>query len=159
MSSRAGRRFLGAAATVLLAAGTALVVSLLMREHPHGHDHDHGSHPHHRASEDDFHRWMHEQLTLSDAQEKALHPIEVIFETDRERLRAEIAEAGRELADAVRGGKADSPEIDAALSRLSAAQAKLQRVTLDHFFAMKDHLDPAQAEKLLQWTHDSILPD
>jgi hypothetical protein len=23
---------------------------------------------------------------------------------------------------------------------------------------MKDHLEPAQAEKLLQWTHDSILP-
>jgi hypothetical protein len=87
-----------------------------------------------------------------------LEPLEAEFEKEREQLRGEIASAGRQLADAVRNGKAGSPEIDAALQRLNAAQGKLQRATLDHFFAMKDHLDPAQAEKLLQWTHDSILP-
>jgi Spy/CpxP family protein refolding chaperone len=75
------------------------------------------------------------------------------------RLRKEIAEAGRALAAAVRKGQAGSPEIDAALTRLNAAQAELQRATLDHFFAMKDHLEPDQAEKLLEWTHDSLLPD
>ena len=60
-------------------------------------------------------------------------------------------------AEAVRGGKSQSPEIDLALSKLNAAQAELQRATLEHFFAMKEHLDPDQAELLLKWTHDSIV--
>jgi Spy/CpxP family protein refolding chaperone len=134
-------------AILALAAGTALVVSLWKQR---------STNPEARK-EDDFHRWMHEQLAITPAQHEAMAPVEKAFEEERARLRTEIASAGRELADAVRKGKSASPEIDAALVRLNAAQAKLQRATLDHFFAMKDHLDPAQAEKLLQWTHDSIL--
>nr|WP_265594810.1 periplasmic heavy metal sensor [Haloferula sp. BvORR071] len=133
-------------ATVALAATTAFLVS-------NGTQRRHGQ----AASEEDFHRWMHEQLAITPAQHDALEPLEEAFERDRERLRQEIAVAGRELANAVREGKSSSSGVDAALARLNAAQAKLQRATLDHFFAMKDHLDPAQAEKLLQWTHDSIL--
>jgi Spy/CpxP family protein refolding chaperone len=142
-------RLLWALATVLLAGGTAFLVTRAIsrdRAAPHA------------AAEDDFHHWMHEQLKLTSAQHDALDPIEKAFEQERARLRSEIANAGRDLADAVRRGKSGSPEIDAALTRLNAAQAALQRATLDHFFAMKDHLEPAQAEKLLQWTHDSILP-
>jgi Spy/CpxP family protein refolding chaperone len=134
-------------AILALAAGTALVVSLWKQR---------GTNPDAR-NEDDFHRWMHEQLAITPAQHEAMAPVEKAFEEERARLRTEIASAGRELADAVRKGKSASPEIDAALARLNTAQAKLQRATLDHFFAMKDLLDPAQAEKLLQWTHDSIL--
>jgi Spy/CpxP family protein refolding chaperone len=142
-------RLFWALATVLLAGGTAFLVT---RAIPHA-----PSAPH-AAAEEDFHYWMHEQLKLTPAQHDALDPIEKAFEKERARLRTEIAAAGRDLADAVRRGKSGSPEIDAALTRLNAAQAALQRATLDHFFAMKDHLEPAQAEKLLQWTHDSILP-
>lgn len=109
------------------------------------------------GSEEDLHRWMHKHLAITPAQHKTLDPIEDAFEKERIRLREEIVKAGHDLANAVRGGKSDSPEIAAALARLNAAQAQLQRATLDHFFAMKDHLDPEQAEKLLQWTHDSIL--
>jgi len=142
-------RLLWALATVLLAGGTAFFVT---RAVPHG-----KATPH-PVAEDDFHHWMHEQLKLTTAQHDALDPIEKAFEKERARLRTEIAAAGRDLADAVRRGKSGSPEIEAALTRLNAAQAGLQRATLGHFFAMKDHLEPAQAEKLLQWTHDSILP-
>lgn len=141
-------RLLWALATVALAATTSVFVSRSMASRPSA-----GA-----GSEDDFHRWMHAQLAITPAQHDALEPLEAEFEKEREQLRGEIASAGRQLADAVRNGKAGSPEIDAALQRLNAAQGKLQRATLDHFFAMKDHLDPAQAEKLLQWTHDSILP-
>jgi nickel and cobalt resistance protein CnrR len=142
-------RLLWALATILLAGGTAFLVTRIIPRDPAS------SRP---AAEDDFHHWMHEQLKLTSAQHDALDPIEKAFEKERARLRSEIARAGRDLADAVRQGKSGSPEIEAALTRLNAAQAALQRATLDHFFAMKDHLEPAQAEKLLQWTHDSILP-
>lgn len=142
-------RLLWALATVLLAGGTAFLVTRAIPHDP--------ATPH-AAAEDDFHLWMHEQLKLTSAQHDALDPIEKAFEKERTRLRSEITGAGRDLADAVRRGKSGSPEIDAALTRLNAAQAALQRATLDHFFAMKAHLEPAQAEKLLQWTHDSLLP-
>jgi Spy/CpxP family protein refolding chaperone len=141
-------RLLWALATIALAGGTAFLVARASPPRPEATP----------AAEDDFHHWMHEQLKLTTAQHDALDPIEKAFEKERARLRAEIARAGRDLADAVRQGKSGSPEIEAALTRLNAAQAGLQRATLDHFFAMKDHLEPAQAEKLLQWTHDSILP-
>ena len=143
-------RVLWALATVLLAGGTAFFVTRSIAHAP--------ATPPAAAEEEDFHHWMHEQLKLTPAQHDALDPIEKAFEKERARLRSEITAAGRDLADAVRHGKSGSPEIEAALTRLNTAQATLQRATLDHFFAMKDHLEPAQAEKLLQWTHDSILP-
>lgn len=147
--SRWTPRVLWAVATVVLAGGTAFLVTRAIPHDP--------ATPH-AAAEEDFHHWMHEQLKLTPAQHDALDPFEKAFEKERARLRTEIAAAGLDLADAVRRGKSGSPDIEAALTRLNAAQAALQRATLDHFFAMKDHLEPAQAEKLLQWTHDSILP-
>lgn len=111
------------------------------------------------GSEADFHQWMHDRLEITPDQHAALEPFEHAFETERERLRAEIAKAGRDLAEGVRKGVPGSPEIEDALTRLNTAQAALQRATLDHFFAMKRHLEPAQAEKLLEWTHDSIVPE
>jgi hypothetical protein len=140
-------RLLGALGTVLLAGVTAYFVSRSVQRPQAS-----------AAARDDLHHWMHERLALTSAQHEALDPIEKAFEGERVRLGAELGVAGRELADAVRQGKSGAPEIDSALIRLNAAQAALQRATLEHFFAMKEHLDPAQAEKLLQWIHDSLLP-
>ena len=93
-------------------------------------------------------------LTAAGVAHEAVSPM-----VDEDAAKAALGHlGGRDLADAVRRGKSGAPEIDVALTRLNAAQAALQRATLAHFFAMKDHLEPAQAEKLLQWTHDSILP-
>lgn len=142
---------LWALATILLAGATAtLVTRNLPRTAPAPAESD---------SEHDFHAWMHEQLEITPDQHEALAPYEADFESERVELRAEITKAGRDLAAAVRAGRPGSPEIESALSRLNAAQAELQRATLDHFFAMKEHLAPDQAEKLLQWTHDSIVPE
>lgn len=105
----------------------------------------------------DFHQWMHENLGLTPAQHDALEPAERRFEEARREIQSRIDGAGRDLAEAVRSGNGDSPEIRDALRRLHAAQGELQQATLDHFFEMKEPLDPAQAEKLLQWTHDRIL--
>ncbi len=140
-----------ALATVLLAGLTAFLVARSI-----GRPEVSAATP---GSEADFHQWMHERLDITPDQHAALEPFEHAFETERERLRAEIAQAGRDLAQGVRKGDPESPQIDDALTRLNAAQAALQRATLDHFFAMKRHLDPTQAEKLLEWTHDSIVPE
>jgi Spy/CpxP family protein refolding chaperone len=140
-----------ALATVLLAGLTAFLVTRSTGKHAAPETAP--------GAEADFHQWMHQRLDITPDQHAALEPFEHAFESERTRLRSEIAQAGRDLAEAVRKGDPASPEIEAALTRLNAAQAALQRATLDHFFAMKRHLDPAQAGKLLEWTHDSIVPE
>lgn len=123
--------------------------------------HRHADHHHHAHEagepEQDLHAWMHAQLDLTPEQHAAMAPGETAFETERARLRAEIATAGTELAAAITAATdTRSPALDAALRKLSQSQAALQRATLEHFFAMKRYLRPAQQRKLSEWTHDSL---
>ncbi|RFC42250.1 MAG: Heavy-metal resistance [Verrucomicrobia bacterium] len=114
-------------------------------------------HPLAQPSESSFHDWLHANLAMSPSQHLALKPFEANYEKERARLRHEIQEAAALLATAIgtEGAKADS--VEDALRRLQTAQGELQRATLRHFFLMKDHLDPAQAQKLVRWTHDNLL--
>ncbi|MCA1964341.1 MAG: periplasmic heavy metal sensor [Prosthecobacter sp.] len=119
--------------------------------------HRHGlSHAQHQHLEPDFHAWMHEHLDITPEQHTALEPLEAEFEKERARLKAEIRAAGLELAEAIRSGDPSAPLLQAALEKLASAQARVQRLTLDHFFAMKRYLRPAQTARLLEWTHDSL---
>lgn len=143
--NRVGEIMLWAAATVAISGGTAWMVARSVRAEHAG------------VGEGDLHRWMHERLVLSEEQHAALEPFERAYEEKRRQLGGKVAEAGRKLAQEVRAGDPGSTGIESALSELNGAQAELQRATLEHFFAMKEHLDPEQAEKLLKWTHDSIV--
>lgn len=109
------------------------------------------------ASEQSFHEWLHANLALSAAQHQALKPFEASFEIERERLRNEIRAAGKQLAEGIREKGAKPETVETSLQRLQMAQGELQRATLRHFFQMKDHLDPRQAEQLVRWTHDNLL--
>jgi Spy/CpxP family protein refolding chaperone len=134
---------LWALATVVLAAGTSLVVL-------------HWN----RGGEEaglDFHDWVHAHLDLSAEQHRRLLPAEQRFDGQQSVIRAQIAAASRALAVAIQSGGKDSPQITAALDDLHNAQAELQRATLNHFFDMKEQLDPEQVEKLRRWTHERLL--
>lgn len=109
------------------------------------------------SSEQTFHAWLHDNLSITAEQEQRLLPHEEAFEKDRDRLRRDIKEAGRKLALAIREHEADSDEVKLARENLVRFQGELQQATLDHFFAMKEFLTPEQGEKLLEWTHDSII--
>lgn len=141
--NRATAFVLWALATVALAAVTSIVVLRWF-----------GSH---NEPETDFHQWMHRNLKLSPDQHDALEPAEQRFAARQEVLLREIAEAERALAAAIRSDDADSPGIAKALAQLHDAQGELQQLTLAHFFEMKEQLDPEQAERLRQWTHDRLL--
>ncbi|MCB1085657.1 MAG: periplasmic heavy metal sensor [Verrucomicrobiae bacterium] len=145
---------------ILISAISAWAASrAALSRHLHSHEHQHGETAAGRSDDKarDFHAWMHSQLTLTPEQAIALEPFEHSFEIEKDRIGKEIQSAGLELADAVRDGNRDSPEIATALDRLNGARKELQKATLDHFFVMRDHLDPDQAQRLLQWTHDSLL--
>lgn len=144
---------LWALATIASAALTAFLVSwLAVKPRPIV-----AAPPQPASSEASFHAWLHENLHISPEQHEKLAPFEEKYEADRLRLREEIRVAGQQLAAAIRENKRDSPNLATALRRLNTAQGELQQATLDHFFVMKDHLQPEQAEKLLLWTHDNIL--
>lgn len=125
-----------------------LVTDWTLHRHGEGHAHDH--------VETDFHAWMHEHLDITPEQHEKLEPIEAEFEKQRVRLRGEIRAAGLDVATAIADGNESDARLKPALERLNHAQGELQRMTLDHFFAMKRYLRPAQAKKLLEWTHDSL---
>lgn len=139
--------FLWALGTVL---ASALVAWLIAREAPHE-DYSHGPGP------GCLHDWLHKNLAITPEQEALLMPIELAFEVDAEHCRAEIEAAGAALARAIRESSQASTEISDARRHLQEAKSRLEEVTLEHFFAMKKHLTPEQGEKLLEWTHDSIL--
>lgn len=135
--------------SVALAGATAwLVTDWTLHRHGEGHAHDH--------VETDFHSWMHEHLDITPEQHEKLEPVEAEFEKQRTRLKADIRAAGLEVAAAISETEVNDARLKASLERLNHAQGELQRMTLDHFFAMKRYLRPAQAKKLVEWTHDSI---
>ena len=118
-----------------------------------------GTHSHHHHNEGDFHAWVHQNLVITPEQERILEPFEKSYETERRQLRLEIDRAGRDLAEAIRSQTEAGPELESALTRLNTAQGNLQRATLGHFFTMKQHLSPDQAERMRTWTHDRLLHD
>lgn len=124
------------------------VTDWTLHRHGESHANDH--------AETDLHAWMHEHLDITPEQHDKLDPIEKEFEERRVALKAQISAAGVELAQVIGAPNVDEPQMKAALDRLNQSQAELQRLTLDHFFAMKRHLRPAQARKLVEWTHDSL---
>jgi len=132
--------------------GVAFFASYLTTEWHHHHDH----HQNPEHLEGDFHQWLHDQLDLTSKQEAALHPIEKDFEKKVTSTRQQIDAASAKLAQAVKSGDPANPEIDSALKEISANQTTLKKLMLEHFFAMKKHLDPEQAEKMRQWVHDSL---
>lgn len=123
------------------------------------HQHKNPEHQHQDPSDQDFHTWLHANLDLTAAQAKALQPIEEGFAAEQERLRTEIAKAADDLAHQISHHDQSDPAVAQALERLTRTQAELQKLSLDHFFQMKNELTPEQARKILHWTHDSIVGD
>ena len=138
--------------SAVLAGGTAwLVIDWTLHRHGESHAHDH--------AQTDLHAWMHEHLDITPEQHEKLEPLEVEFENIRMKLKEDIRQADVSLAQAIRDPKMNEASMNAALERLNKAQSALQKATLDHFFIMKRYLRPAQADKLLKWTHDSLTRD
>jgi len=152
MTSRVNWLLLSMFFSAALAGGTAwLVTDWTLHRHGESHAHDH--------AQTDLHAWMHEHLDITPEQHEKLEPLEAEFEKLRVKLKEELRLADVALAETIRDPKLNEAAMNSALERLNKAQAALQRATLDHFFVMKRYLRPAQADKLLKWTHDSLTRD
>ena len=108
------------------------------------------------ADKGDAHAWIHTQLGITAAQEKALEPIEQRYAEQRKHYGEMLRIANAELGKAILEERSDSDRVKAAVARIHEAQGELQNATLQHIFEMQSVLTTQQYEKLLQSTADAL---
>lgn len=100
----------------------------------------------HQSAGPSLHDMVHKDLDLSAEQTRKLDAIEEKYTVERKALEADVLAANRELADAIREGHKDSPEVEAAIDHLHMAMGALQKATIAHVFDMRAVLTPQQAK-------------
>ena len=105
----------------------------------------------HRVTADEVtsHEWLHHELNLTDAQLKALEPVEAKFGDRQKRLAEALREANRQLAQAIAEDKAYTPRVTAAVEHMHHCMGDLQKASIEHVFAMRAMLTAEQGDKLL----------
>ena len=99
----------------------------------------------HQPAGPSLHDMVHRDLDLTPEQTRELDAIEEKYATERKLLEADVRAANRELADAIREGHKDSPQVEAAIDHLHMAMGALQKATIAHVFDMRAVLTPQQA--------------
>ena len=96
------------------------------------------------AHDQSLHAMVHNELSLTAEQDKALHALEADFAARRQTLEAEMREANAELAAAIRASETAGPAVKAAVHHFHDAMGALQTETIAHVFAMRKVLTPEQ---------------
>jgi nickel and cobalt resistance protein CnrR len=91
-----------------------------------------------------LHDRLHAMTQLSDGQDRQLDAIEVTFKAQKAALEAQMRLANRELADAMSEDQAYTPKVQAAIDHFHHAMGALQKASVEHVFAMRAVLTPAQ---------------
>lgn len=91
-----------------------------------------------------LHEVLHEDLGLSAAQDRQIEALERDFAPRRRALEIEMRAANADLAAAMREEHAYGPRVAAAVERFHTAMGELQSQTIEHVFAMREVLTPAQ---------------
>lgn len=95
--------------------------------------------------ESELHQLLHKQLDLDPAQETKIEAIEAKFAVQRQALELELRADNARLAQAIQTEHGYGPQVSAAIDRSHQAMGELQKVTLEHIFAMRSVLRPEQA--------------
>ena len=98
-----------------------------------------------RSSESEIHSVLHEQLKLDAAQHARIEAIEQRFAVRRKALELEMRAANAHLAEAIEAEHGYGPQVTAAIDHTHHVMGEMQKETLEHLFAMRAVLTPAQA--------------
>ena len=93
-----------------------------------------------------LHQVIHKELRLNADQEKQIAALEAAYAVQRRALEAEMRAANAELAAAIREEHGYGARVTAAVERFHGAMGRLQTVMIQHVFAMREVLTPAQRE-------------
>ena len=98
-----------------------------------------------RPSESKIHSVLHKQLKLDAAQHARIEAIEQRFAVRRKALELEMRAANAHLAEAIEAEHGYGPQVTAAIDHTHHVMGEMQKETLEHLFAMRAVLTPAQA--------------
>jgi Spy/CpxP family protein refolding chaperone len=98
-----------------------------------------------RSSESEIHSVLHKQLKLDAAQHAKIEAIEQRFAVRRKALELEMRAANAHLAEAIEAEHGYGPQVTAAIDHTHHVMGEMQKETLEHLFAMRAVLTPAQA--------------
>ena len=98
-----------------------------------------------RPSESEIHSVLHRQLQLDAAQHVRIEAIEQRFAVRRKALELEMRAANARLAEAIEAEHGYGPQVTAAIDHTHHVMGEMQKETLEHLFAMRAVLTPAQA--------------
>ncbi len=98
-----------------------------------------------RPSESEIHGVLHRQLKLDTAQHAKIEAIEQRFAVRRKALELEMRAANAHLAEAIEAEHGYGPQVTAAIDHTHHVMGEMQKETLEHLFAMRAVLTPAQA--------------
>jgi len=95
-----------------------------------------------------LHQLVHHDLELDVAQRARIDVLEAQFGVRKRALDLTMRAANAELASAIQSEQGYGPRVKAAVDHFHAAMGELQKETIEHVFAMRAVMTPAQAAKL-----------
>lgn len=101
----------------------------------------------HNPVETELHALLHEKLDLNDGQKARIEQIERQFAPRRQAVELELRGDNARLAAAIQAEHGYGPQVRAAVDRSHAAMGELQKITLEHIFAMRGVLRADQAAR------------
>ena len=93
----------------------------------------------------ELHRLLHDQLALSAAQHAQIGVLEQRFAVRKQALEFELRADNAKLASAIEAEHGYGPQVSATIDHSHMVMGQLQKETLEHVFAMRALLTPAQA--------------
>jgi Spy/CpxP family protein refolding chaperone len=98
-------------------------------------------------SETELHALLHRQLDLTAEQHAQLEKIESDFAARRNAIETGMRSDNSRLAEAIAAEQGYGPRVSAAIDHSHMLMGDLQKVTLEHIFAMRAVLRPDQKAK------------
>ncbi len=102
---------------------------------------------------------LKDQLGFNDTQVEKYLQLRQVHREQLERLDAEIRELKRKMFDQVLKEQTPQTISDSLLSQVLAKQAALEKLTFQHFLALKDLCGPGQKEKLRLLMREAFRPN
>lgn len=96
------------------------------------------------ANQQGLHPFVHDELDLTEGQERELERLEAQFSLRRSALDLALRAANADLAAAMESEHRYGPEVAQAIERVHAAMGDMQKATVEHVFAMRAILDAQQ---------------
>ncbi len=103
-----------------------------------------------------IHALLHEELHISAQQEKDIEEVEKEYNRLKSLYRAQMRAANMELAQAIKEGGYEAPEIDSIVHKIHKAMGDLQSLSLKHLADMQKILTEDQNKKLREMVVEQL---